>query len=86
MILIFLEFCDILSMLIIKKSANILFLIITPTTVDSNSCIEWCLLFIVRINYPKGLKKSSSVSGYSNALLCCVFSLRSTEKGADYGK
>lgn len=23
---------------------------------------------------------------YSNALLCCVFSLRSTEKGADYGK
>ena len=34
------------------------FLIITPTTVDSNSCIEWCLLFIVRINYPKGLKKA----------------------------
>lgn len=31
-------------------------------------------------------KKSSLVSGYSNALLCCVFSLRSTEKGADYGK
>ena len=25
------------------------FLIITPTTVDSNSCIEWWLLFIVRI-------------------------------------
>lgn len=24
---------------------------------DSNSCIEWCLLFIVRTNYPKGLKK-----------------------------